>query len=219
MVLSCVALRDVSVDEEVLIDYGIEWEESWTKHVEHYGDSSPCTDERGMPVLSSKAVYEMNENKFDEQFYEWKDDYFTVCRESATNASNVSTELIYIVQEKPGNVTAYNNVTVTDSFQGITWDDEGFRLAKMRTERNPCKIMEAFADSDTFDVVVFPRMDMIETSVVTAKILRVCKGMSSDALEFVNKPFRSDMFSKHAFRHEIKIPDVIFPEHWKDLKQ
>eukprot|EP00984_Skeletonema_dohrnii_P011311 scaffold4495_cov117-Skeletonema_dohrnii-CCMP3373.AAC.1 len=32
------------------------------------------------------------------------------------------------------------------------------------------------------------------------------------AIEFIEKPYTSDVFLKNAFRHEMKLPDEIFPK-------
>jgi hypothetical protein len=37
-----------------------------------------------------------------------------------------------------------------------------------------------------------------------------------DAFVFVDKPYKSDMHLPNAFRHEIMIPDEIFPDKWKN---
>ena len=37
------------------------------------------------------------------------------------------------------------------------------------------------------------------------------------AIQFSNKLYTTDQHSQHAFRHEIHMPDKIFPEKWKNL--
>lgn len=38
------------------------------------------------------------------------------------------------------------------------------------------------------------------------------------ALKFVDKPYTTDLHLGNAFRHEIMIPDEIFPDKWRNLK-
>jgi hypothetical protein len=38
-----------------------------------------------------------------------------------------------------------------------------------------------------------------------------------NAIRFYEKPYTSDVFLKHAFRHEMKLPDEIFPKAWMNL--
>eukprot|EP00977_Amphora_coffeiformis_P014474 scaffold4060_cov190-Amphora_coffeaeformis.AAC.8 len=44
------------------------------------------------------------------------------------------------------------------------------------------------------------------------------EGLPRKALMIADKPHRSDMFLENAFRHEIRIPDELFPEAWKNKK-
>ena len=39
-----------------------------------------------------------------------------------------------------------------------------------------------------------------------------------EAFYFLDKPYSTDMFLKHAFRHEIGLPEDLFPEIWKNRK-
>lgn len=42
------------------------------------------------------------------------------------------------------------------------------------------------------------------------------KNVPRYAIQFVNKPYSSDMFLRRAFRHEMVIPDDIMPDAWKN---
>jgi len=44
------------------------------------------------------------------------------------------------------------------------------------------------------------------------------EGLPRKALMIADKPHRSDMHLENAFRHEIRIPDSLFPEAWKNKK-
>ena len=38
-------------------------------------------------------------------------------------------------------------------------------------------------------------------------------------MKFIDLPYQSDQNLKAAFRHEIGVPNHIWPENWKDLKE
>jgi hypothetical protein len=40
-----------------------------------------------------------------------------------------------------------------------------------------------------------------------------------EGIKFIDRPYTTDMFLKNAFRHDIRIPDEIFPKQWLNLKQ
>mmetsp|Transcript_31362 Transcript_31362/g.46881 ORF Transcript_31362/g.46881 Transcript_31362/m.46881 type:complete len:93 (-) Transcript_31362:82-360(-) len=39
------------------------------------------------------------------------------------------------------------------------------------------------------------------------------------AIKFMEKPYTSDIFLKNAFRHEMKLPDEIFPKSWMNFSE
>ena len=43
------------------------------------------------------------------------------------------------------------------------------------------------------------------------------KNVPRSALSFYYKPYRSDAFVENAFRHELMVPDEIFPKAWKNI--
>jgi hypothetical protein len=44
------------------------------------------------------------------------------------------------------------------------------------------------------------------------------EGLPRLAFHFVDRPYTTDMFLDNAFRHDIRIPDEIFPQVWKNLE-
>ena len=121
MVFDVVATRDIAVDEEVLIDYGEEWEIAWNSHVNSF--VSPCKGDVKR-VHSSLAVYSMNQDKFNNQFHKWSKDHFTVCREKG-KSENSSAIWIYLEEKQRTVSVKGNDFSVDTSFQDIRWDDEG----------------------------------------------------------------------------------------------
>jgi hypothetical protein len=208
MVLDVVATRDIYPDEEIFIDYGVEWEAAWKKHIENW--KSPCENKT---VFTSLMVRKMNEAKFVKDYHEWSEDHFTVCQK----VESASSELIHLIQEPEGGITVSNGNVMT-SFHGITYDHIGFQYAIERKSRIPCIIIDFDEDQRTFDVAYFQSsMTSAIAEFPDARILKISYGIHESQLEYLNRPFRSDMHWKGAFRHPIKIPDEIFPKHWKDL--
>lgn len=208
--LDIVATRDIEVDEEVLIDYGVEWEEAWKSHVEKW--ESPCGERTGM---SSKMVKQMNDAKFNSDFRKWSEDHFTVCKVKDDEAG----EFVHIV--KDDGVGTPGQHIATTSFRGlIDWEHPGFEysLGGDIGFRFPCIILDADEKEKTFQVVIF-RLAMKSklSELPKARVLQVNNDIAVNDVHFINRPFRSDMHWEGAFRHPIKIPDDIFPQQWKDL--
>jgi len=47
----------------------------------------------------------------------------------------------------------------------------------------------------------------------------IVEGIPMEAMFFEDQPYSTDMFLQNAFRHDIRIPDDMFPESWKNLKR
>jgi hypothetical protein len=213
MVLDVVATRDISPDEEVFIDYGAEWEMAWDTHVDNYG--TPCQSEPARKT--SKAISSMNEDKFNKDHLSWSDDHFTVCKERFI----IDKDTFLIVADKeealrdPFSIGGFT-LPVLETFTSITRNHIGFNLTKMHgpNGRVPCLMVGAMNETEaTIDVVYFlPDADLPPNA---GRLFRVFRLPSAD-LEIIPMPFRSDMFYKKSFRQPIKIPDDIFPGHWKD---
>mmetsp|Transcript_28209 Transcript_28209/g.65302 ORF Transcript_28209/g.65302 Transcript_28209/m.65302 type:complete len:308 (+) Transcript_28209:537-1460(+) len=210
LVLDFVATRDIETDEEIFMDYGVEWENAWNQHIENFG--SPCRIDGNM--LSSKRVYEMNSYKFEAAFHEWSEDHFTVCNLQEKGG------WMHIVQNTNDTHVESSYPIVLEPFEGrINRDHVGFRYSKPFSVLqlwHPCVILQSFPETRTFEVVYFH----VEWDYVTRReilLLKKAESIPENALQFRNKPFRSDMFWPGAFRHAIEIPDEIFPSHWKDL--
>jgi hypothetical protein len=211
IVLDIVATRDIAVDEEVFIDYGVGWEEAWKSHIEKW--KSPCGERSGM---SSKMVKQMNDAKFNSDFHTWSEDHFTVCKVRDDEAG----EFVHIVKDDdivpPG-----SQHTATTSFRGIVgWNHPGFEYSLGGDDgfRFPCIILDADEKEKTFKVVIFRfAMKSKMSELPKARVLQLNNNVPANEVDFINRPFRSDMHWEGAFRHPIKIPDEVFPQQWKDL--
>mmetsp|Transcript_20107 Transcript_20107/g.27934 ORF Transcript_20107/g.27934 Transcript_20107/m.27934 type:complete len:296 (+) Transcript_20107:94-981(+) len=195
MVFDVVATRDIRPDEEVFIDYGEEWENAWKKHVEEFPSKAPCRFQNPC-FQSSKSINRMNHDKFNPLYHQWSEQHFTVCRP---------------VHEKE---SEDNIIVQKNDATEFAWDHVGFNLTVAGDIRTPCLITKVHEAEQAFDVVYFLRL---ESDGMIHHVLRPVSHLEADSIKFVSKPYKSDLFWEGSFRHEIKIPDEIFPQHWKDL--
>ena len=66
--------------------------------------------------------------------------------------------------------------------------------------------------SEEYIVRVFP----LHNSKLAYPI--VLKNVTRNQIKFAPRPYTSNIFEKKAFRHFIGMPDDLFPESWKNLK-
>lgn len=213
--MDVVATRDIAEDEEIFIDYGLEWQEAWDSHVQNW--KSPCTTSSSSSSeqrLSSYQISQMNLDKTNTDYHTWSDDHFTVCTRSTNLTKADNKEVIYIVKEgKEGTEesSAGETHTKVSNYRGITVNDEGFRYSQPNLDRQiPCKIITTTADDSTEIILFYGHSMAIE-------VYKGIKITQSSEITYLPKPFHSDMHHPRAFRHEIMIPDDIFPKQWMDL--
>mmetsp|Transcript_41837 Transcript_41837/g.98020 ORF Transcript_41837/g.98020 Transcript_41837/m.98020 type:complete len:392 (+) Transcript_41837:2193-3368(+) len=209
IVVDFVATRDIAADEEITLDYGKEWENAWNRHVEHWEPPFPTGgiglegEELTILSISSKKIYEMNQNKFDEDTWTWSEDHFTVCDEI-----------------KDPLWRPLDTVAMTEYNVGT--NHSGFEIAKMSETRKPCMILDGDEEEGNFDVFYFRsyETEVEENGSYYAYEFDVVENLPAESLMFVSRPLRSDQHRNdgNRFVHEIKITDSIFPEVWKDLK-
>jgi hypothetical protein len=223
MMLDVVATRDIQPDEEVFIDYGQDWEDAWDKHVKEW--KSPCTYFSGSCYESSKQVHTMNDNKFDRRYHEWSDTHFSTCK--LTQALSPKDPGMYYITKTVPNSFEKKSRRVKQSYKGIDFEHEGFDIPVYteRVERDgttiteshhPCKILESWEAEGRFDVLYLFNTEKMPGATYSRTLLKSMK-VPAELVKFRVRPFKSDMYSPHAFRHDIAIPDEKFPPLWKDL--
>ena len=116
----------------------------------------------------------------------------------------------------PGNI----GLKFDRTFQGVTWRKH-FRngtLKQFKIDKDgswtDCEILRYKTDENG---------NLLYTIVVTDEgddemKPKLVKDVPRDAFVFVDRPYTSDMMLPNAFRHEIGIPDDIFPEAWRNKK-
>ncbi len=155
LMLEYVALRDIQEGEEVLVDYGTEWEEAWDEHVKAWN-----------PVEEYISPYELNKN----------------------------VDIPLKTHEEDASI--YSNFVRlhTDEKNG---EREIHRIRARRLDQN----------GFVYDLEVIGSGNQVKR----------LKDVPRSQIHFFHKPYKSDMFREGSFRHEMIIPDEIFPNAWRNL--
>eukprot|EP00548_Thalassiothrix_antarctica_P010222 CAMPEP_0194155524 /NCGR_PEP_ID=MMETSP0152-20130528/64960_1 /TAXON_ID=1049557 /ORGANISM="Thalassiothrix antarctica, Strain L6-D1" /LENGTH=284 /DNA_ID=CAMNT_0038862469 /DNA_START=83 /DNA_END=934 /DNA_ORIENTATION=- len=197
MVMDVIATRDIAQDEEIFIDYGKEWEDAWIDHERRW--RSPCNNGR----MSSIFIKEMNDDKYNTSYHNWSDNHFIVC----SKPEKSKFKIVYISQNATSPSYTKEGDLITNNFNGIDFNDQGFKYTgdTLKTNRYPCKIWNTDFKKRTMKVVLFFGAE---------SAIEIQTALPDSQVTFVPKPFKSDMHLPDAFRHEIEIPDEIFPHQW-----
>uniref|UniRef100_A0A7S3Q5D1 SET domain-containing protein n=1 Tax=Chaetoceros debilis TaxID=122233 RepID=A0A7S3Q5D1_9STRA len=84
--------------------------------------------------------------------------------------------------------------------------------AENQNSSQKCKIVRRSDDSNGQSKYL-----VAITKIEGGKTIQV-NNVPRQNIELVNRPYSSDQHLENSFRHEIQIPDSIFPEKWRDLK-
>lgn len=195
-----VALRDITPDEEVLIDYGEEWVAAWEKHVREWSPPADATEyippgEFNKTELVVRTTTEQVEYPYPRHlrticFVDYEED------EPETIQWEIEEEELEIIkweiEDYKNHMQLYNmrSCVITNR-----WVTENTTLYKAQLKVDP-----AFFKED-FDVPLHKKVFVTN--------------MPREAITFLDYPYLSDIHLKGAFRHEIMIPDDIFPSAWK----
>jgi hypothetical protein len=191
-VMEVVAIRNIKRDEEVFIDYGSEWVKAYNTYVKEWEAKYKDTPEWPLQADDLKVAYRTKPFKTlqELQTEPYPDGVQTAC-------------FIEVDEIEDGRVRE-----TSDGKEIAKWigpvefrDYSGVKLEN-------CDILERYlGDEDGFYNYTVVTEDMQIELVPHA------------AITFWDKPYRSDIHTKGAFRHSIGIPDGMFPQAWRDVRE
>ena len=211
LVLELVAIRDIVPGEEILIHYGAAWEDAYQRHV---------TEWEHMSIHMSDAyvyAHEMNERM------EYQMPLRTT--EEQTNDPypfNVQMEC-YFVPHFYREVTK-RTVTGEPDHKFVEWnpanDPNSIHTKPIYHphQLQPCQIhhrRETTTTTTTTKSLPTAFVYTVQMIDVPYQIHNVPRHM----IVFRDVPYTQDQHLRNVFRHEIQLPDEVFPSHWKDLLQ
>ena len=196
LVLELVAIRDIAQGEPLLLDYGASYQSAWDQHLRDWKFAGVETPSYG--------------------FFEEGGDpsFFRTLKEQETNpyASNLFTACLYRY-ESPNR----NNNSPSST---LMWNAHGVGPQHTR----PCRILERHHAATTNDksngysytVLVENRKHHVPIQEqVPAK--HIVTNVPAAALRLSDLTYTTDTHLYNAFRHELHLPNDVFPNAWKDL--
>lgn len=188
-----VATRPIVEGEELFLDYGDEWDDAWTDHVEevfrpskqfdHYASAAELNE-----IYKNAMIYTDEEEQEKERY---PNNIIFRCHRN-------------VLRQHRARTSSANNIPSNELFDW-TMDHPGF----------PCYILERNQTDDgdfLYKIEVGIMYKKNEEWVVIEDIPRA-------AVRFFDIPYSTDMHLSFAFRHDIRIPDDIFPEKWRNRER
>jgi len=191
LVLEIVATKDIKEGEEVLIDYGDEWQDAWDNHVREWNankeDSWPL---RALDLnqIHKKKAYR---TKFEEPY---PDNVMLKC---------------FLMVKKPS----------SDDKTGVVEDDEAGRKVRIWSESDSGKtniVSNNLFDCDIMSHEETPEGHQYDVLWTSGSSKTIVKRIPHKAIVFLDRPEEGDQHIWNSFRHYINMGDI-FPEKWRDF--
>jgi hypothetical protein len=185
-----VALRDIEKGEEITIDYGEEWERAWQEHERNFDAPRP----KYIPAYELNRMDDLVIPTYFEAEKQFED-VLTFCREHFF----------------PDNFKAES---YTFGFEGE--EDYG--------DNYLCRVYERDDSSNTYTAEVIERESWIENDRYDLEKTHkdtpvlILFDLPRDAFFFRDVPYGRDHHQSWSFRHDIRIPDDMFPDVWKNIE-
>lgn len=205
LLLEVVALQDIQPGAQVLVDYGRDWHQAWSQHVQTFND----------------ALKQNSEEEKDDYIYPSRMNQLATVRtireqEDNPYPTNVETSCIYQYQENIDHpqwsfkFDKRNKVTYTDWPSG--------RNEKLVPDfLRPCRILARDDDLYTVEVTNTWAVSVGPEGRIPRGVRHVVTNMPRSAIEFTDRRYSTDQNLPNAFRQEIGLPDGLFPTAWMDL--
>jgi hypothetical protein len=217
LAFSYVATRDISPGEEVLLDYGPEWEEAWDRHVSSW-----------RPPAGSAAYvasYELNDDP---------DLVVRVSREGWYPEKYVRQECFDLYRELSGSLSPGPSdmypcrAVARDRRDGeyrylveLYLRDHDWSPDKIAVPNGPESDDDRHSDDDGSDSSDDEdeeegtlRRRREPDQQCTEMLFEVLFDAPRDVFRFTDAPYSRDMAQPWAFRHPLGIPDALLPRAW-----
>ena len=195
LAIDYVALRDIEPGEELFLDYGDEFEEAWNRHVQTW-----------KPPKDSEHYSDAAE--FNQKT---KDDVLRTQDEQELNPYPSNLE-----------IRCHKSLKKNDWRQLLQWGRD--YVWSIGNKGLPCDILArrklddgSFAYDVRIEYEEEDDEDEEDEDEITITLYR--EGLPRSAISFVDTPYSTDIHLESAFRHEIGIPDDIFPGVWRNRKE
>mmetsp|Transcript_17467 Transcript_17467/g.27205 ORF Transcript_17467/g.27205 Transcript_17467/m.27205 type:complete len:1232 (-) Transcript_17467:51-3746(-) len=209
LMFDVVATKPIRSGEEIFLDYGPAWEEAWKQHSRDWTPHYTTEQYKYVPSNFLNAeqapITEAITNDYPNHVY--------LCRVEPyirVDPDDVNDEVPVPVQDY------YANPSIN-----LDHWDETSRVLFEEDENDwwwPCDVMYVDEERNVYTTRIYEKKVFEDDNGhlnTGGRLIREVTNTPRDAIRFVDRPYHSDQHLKTAFRHEIMIPDDMFPLHWR----
>ena len=206
LMMEYVATRDIQPKEEILLDYGHDWVQAWTKHEKSW--EAPPNAKAYSPSYVMEDVAGLLRTEKEQVDYPYPSNL------------DISCFYQYSIFHEKKNSGIMSSSSSSSSTTTVKWqmDRKTFEFKNLR----PCNVMSREKVGDghwIYTVQMKNRPGLPKKEMIPNGELHVVTHIPRGAIRFTDRIHSTDQHLPNAFRHEIGIPDEIFPQHWMDLNE
>lgn len=187
LLLEIVATQDIKKGQEILLDYGNEWETAWKQHQQEWKPFSSNQNYKYPFDLEQAKDYLLDKDDNDDSL-----------------PFNIQMACNYHYGERANE---------SNKGPSVSWKQTRLSMMTIR----PCRVIAARDDNNNmlFTAEMFNHPTI--TNDVIPEMPHIVTDIPQHAIVWKEKPHASDQHLENAFRHVMGIPSSIFPTHWMDL--
>jgi SET domain len=213
LVLEYYALRDIGEDEEITIHYGPEWEEAWKNHVKGWSkppDSDNYISAEDMNSEDHAIIRTLEEQNKDP----YPHSVMTSCYFEYIHDDNDASTIVNESNDAQSSQSTNTRPTiVTKPFLGLDASVPDYVFLR------PCRILERNPHSHDYTVEILnPHYHIHDDQVIPDSIRLYVRHFPRDAIVFTDFPYSTDQNLPQAFRHEMMLPEHVFPPAWRNQR-
>ena len=202
LMMELVAIRDIQPGEEILLNYGEQWQKAWDDHLKQW--TIPEDADKYIPANKiTEVTHPILYTKEEQNNY--PANLMTAC--------HILWSRKFSFYEEAIEEGADSSALFTDIWEER--QDTFFHQYNLR----PCDILSRQKNNKgnfVYSVQVFNGPSEEDDSMLEAGEKLIVSNVPRRAISFVDRPFTTDQHLPKVFRHPIIIPDELFPEAWKD---
>jgi len=238
LMLEFIALRDIQPGEEVLINYGDEWQKAWDEHVKSWKPIPVESDYNNLTMWTDPT--ETNHGKAGyiraEVFNDDMDTPIRTMDEATADPYPHSVQIMCHVNVNHDSAYLFELETIPyftrewDVKKDMPDETEDVHIHKCNiTQRYEIEDEDSEDDDEEeeaeggsthkylYTVELDVQKQFGDVDVINER--HEIELVPRKAIEFSNMHYTSDVFLKNSFRHEMKLPDEIFPKAWMREEQ
>eukprot|EP00544_Gedaniella_sp_CCMP2646_P007037 CAMPEP_0202481502 /NCGR_PEP_ID=MMETSP1361-20130828/1038_1 /ASSEMBLY_ACC=CAM_ASM_000849 /TAXON_ID=210615 /ORGANISM="Staurosira complex sp., Strain CCMP2646" /LENGTH=590 /DNA_ID=CAMNT_0049109013 /DNA_START=43 /DNA_END=1815 /DNA_ORIENTATION=- len=194
LMMDIVALRKISPDEEIYIDYGKDFEEAYKAHIAQWQPTEKDKLYRSAEHYTRTHDVSTIRTTREQQTNPYPENLATACFWDEDDPDDQATDAVY------------------------SWSDDEEIDECLR----PCVILDRYVHEETGEEMYMAKMMPMDNTEVSSFCYLQEPEIVSDvprrAIRIIDRPYTTDTFMKNTFRHEIGVPEGFYPDEWMRKK-